>query len=175
MFLMKFAIASINDLDRLYDFYNTVIDHQTFDEYGAGWTKDVYPDIDTLKEKIERGLFFIACERNEIIAAAAVTLHEDEIYKKGKWQKKLKDDEIAVLHLFAVHPECRRKGISGQFLKRIIEETGRYVKAIHLDFVKGNLPALKAYEKAGFIHVDEIEAFYEDTGDIIVELMEYDY
>ena len=164
-----------DDLQLLYDLYDAVILHQPFDTYGAGWTKDVYPDIETLKDRIENGMFFAGFENDIIVCAGVVSLHEDEIYRKGSWIRKLEDDEIAVFHLFSVHPDYRGRGYGDRLLKYMIDEAGRHVKAIHLDFVKGNLPAGKLYEKAGFIHRGEIEVFYEDTGDILVELMEYDY
>ena len=172
---MKRYIATIEDLDSLYEFFNIVIDHQPLDEYGADWTKDVYPSYEILKDKIINDLFFIEKKDDQIIAAGAVQLHEEEDYKKGKWLKNYMDDEIAVLHLFAIHPDFRGKGIAKAFLRFIIDETGKYVKTIHLDVVKGNLPARITYEKAGFILVDEIEMYYEDTGNIFVELLEYDY
>lgn len=172
---MRVNLAKTDDLYALYDFYSEVIDHQPYDAYGAGWTKDVYPSITVLKENIENDLFFMGIENEKIICAAAVSLHEEEDYKKGKWIRKLKDDEIAVLHLFAVHPDYRGKGYAQKILKEIISECEQYVMAIHLDVVKGNLPAMKTYEKAGFIHVDEIEMFYVDTGKVTVELLEYDY
>ena len=172
---MKVKTAVIDDLMPLYNFYDEVIEHQKQDEYGAGWTKDVYPSLEDLKEKIENDLFFIGTDQDHIVCAAALSLQEDIQYKKGKWLRKLDDGEIGVLHLFAVHPDCRGKGVSQGFLKQILLEAEKHVKSIHLDLVKGNLAALKAYEKAGFRCVGQIEVFYEDTGNILVELMEYDF
>ena len=172
---MRRYIATLEDLDSLYEFFNIIIDHQKYDEYGADWTKDVYPSYEILKEKIENDLFFIETEDDRIIAAGAVQLHEEEDYKKGRWLKNFDDDEIAVLHLFAIHPKYRGKGYTKPFLNYIIEETGKHIKAIHLDVVKGNLPARKIYEKVGFIYIGDVEMYYEDTGNIIVELLEYEY
>ena len=45
----------------------------------------------------------------------------------------------------------------------------------YLDAVKGNLAAAKLYEKAGFANAGDHKAWYEDTGDIVVELFEYVY
>ncbi|MBR4470250.1 MAG: GNAT family N-acetyltransferase [Erysipelotrichaceae bacterium] len=171
---MHIHVAEKKDLDRIYEFYDLIIDHQKEDEYGPGWTKDIYPSYEILKDKIENDLFFIAEEEGDIIAAGALMLHEEEDYKKAKWLTSYKDDEIAVLHLYAIDPSYRGKGISQVFLEYITKEASKYVKAIHLDIVKGNLPARKTYEKAGFVLADEIEMFYIDTGTICVELMEYD-
>ncbi len=171
---MRIRTAEISDLPSLCAFYDAVIDHQPFDEFGAGWTKNVYPDLSLLEEKIRNDLFFLGEEEEKIVCAAALSLHEEEMYRKGRWTKKLNDDQIGVLHLFAVHPEHRGKGMSQRFLAEILAEASKHVRCIHLDVMKGNLPALKTYEKAGFRLVDEIEAYYADTGNVAVWLMEHD-
>ena len=172
---MKIRTAEINDLDRLYVFYNTVIDHQELDEYGPDWTKDVYPSKDDLESFIKNDHLYIYEEDNNIACACAIRLHEDEIYLKAEWSRKLKEDEIGVLHLFAVHPDYRRKGYSKAFLKYVIEDHKNKIKAIHLDVVKGNLPAFRLYQEAGFTYIGEYEVYYADTGTITVDLMEYNY
>ena len=172
---MKIRTANPNDLDDLYEFYAEVIDQQPFDEYGAGWTKDVYPSMEDLKRHIEEDIFYLGLIDEKIVCAIAVCLKEDEAYKAGDWKLKLADDQIAVLHLFGVAPEYRGRGLSLKMLNFIKEDLRSKVKAIHLDVVKGNKRAFKMYEKAGFEHIGEISVYYEDTGDIIVDLFEYDY
>ena len=47
--------------------------------------------------------------------------------------------------------------------------------AIHLDAVADNLPAIRLYEKHGFRSIGLYDVYYPDTGQIVVNLLEYDY
>ena len=38
------------------------------------------------------------------------------------------------------------------------------IKSIRLDVLEGNLPAEKAYMKIGFVYLDMVQMYYEDTG-----------
>ena len=172
---MNFRKASLKDLEQLYRFYNIVIDHQKYDLYGAGWTKDVYPSYMDLKEHLINDHVYVLEEEGQIISSGIISLKEDAMYKKAKWSKAFKDEEIAVLHLFAVHPQYRDRGLGSLLLKQIIEKTKDTSKAIHMDVVKGNDNARAMYLNNGFVSIGDFEVFYEDTGEIIVELLEYIY
>ena len=172
---MNFRKATIIDLEQLYRFYNIVIDHQRYNLYGAGLTKDVYPSYMDLKEHLINDHVYVLEEEGQIISSGIISLKEDDMYKRAYWSETFKDEEIAVLHLFAVHPEHRGKGLGSLLLKQIIEKTKDTSKAIHMDVVKGNDNARAMYLNNGFVSVGDFEVFYEDTGDIIVELLEYIY
>lgn len=165
--------ARIDELKKLLKIYNDIIDHQQFDEYGPSWTKDVYPCEDDLRKHLEKDVVYVIDDDGSFAGAGIISLHEDEMYKKGNWSKKLNDDEVAVLHLFAIHPSYRRRGYASMLLKYIIEECRKTSKAIHIDVVKRNDSAFQMYEKVGFKYIGELEVYYEDTGNIIVDLMEY--
>ncbi|MBO4918578.1 MAG: GNAT family N-acetyltransferase [Erysipelotrichaceae bacterium] len=172
---MKYRIAETDELERLYGFYNEIIDHQKYDAYGASWTKDVYPSKEDLKKHLEDDLFYVMEEEGRYVGAGCISLHEDENYLKAPWSLKLNENEIAVLHLLAIHPDFRGKGLSKKLLNHIIEDTSGKVKAIHLDVINGNDMAVKMYEKVGFRSIGLYEVYYEDTGNVMVNLMEYNY
>ncbi|MBR0462046.1 MAG: GNAT family N-acetyltransferase [Erysipelotrichaceae bacterium] len=172
---MNFRIAKLDELEKLYDFYNEIIDHQKYDEYSPSWTKDVYPSKEDLKKHLEDDLFYVMEEEGRYVGAGSISLHEDVNYLNGSWSLKLKEDEIAVLHLLVIHPDYRGKGLSKQLLKYIIDDTKGKVKAIHLDVIGGNDMAARMYEKVGFKSIGLYEVYYEDTGNVMVNLMEYNY
>ena len=172
---MKYGLCKIEELEELYDFYNVIIDHQKYDMYSPDWTKDVYPSKKDLEDHLKNDLVYVLKDEEKIIGAGIISLKEDPIYKNGNWSIDLKDEQIAVLHLFAVLPEYRGRGLALKLLEQIVNETEKTSKAIHLDAVKGNLAASRMYLKAGFDYRGDKEVWYEDTGDIIVELFEYVY
>ncbi|MBR4421109.1 MAG: GNAT family N-acetyltransferase [Erysipelotrichaceae bacterium] len=172
---MKIRIATQKDLDTLYSFFNEIIDHQVYDEYGAKWTKDVYPSRKDLEEKIVNDRFYMMMDEDRIMAAGCLSFHEDENYADKPWTIRCQDSRIAVLHLFCVHPDYRGKHIAGPFLSYLIEEAREKADAIHLDTIDDNLPAIKLYEKNGFRSIGSYDVYYEDTGDVTVNLLEYNY
>ena len=172
---MEFLKATIQDLDQLYEMYNAIIDHQKLDRFHAHWTKDVYPSKNILYEHLKNDAVYVAKEGDRLAGAGIISLKEDPIYHGGPWSVKLKDEEIAVLHLFAIHPKFRKRGLASDLLKHIISETSKTSKAIHMDVLKGNEAAFALYQKAGFVNRGEYTVRYEDTGEIIVDLMEYNY
>ena len=157
---MNFRKATIIDLEQLYRFYNIVIDHQRYNLYGAGLTKDVYPSYMDLKEHLINDHVYVLEEEGQIISSGIISLKEDAMYKKAKWSKAFKDGEIAVLHLFAVHPQYRGRGLGSLLLKQIIEKTKDTSKAIHMDVVKGNDNARAMYLNNGFVSIGDFQVYY---------------
>lgn len=63
------------------------------------------------------------------------------------------DDNSAWIEFVAVHPDYRGKGLSGKLISYIIENT-RYTK-FELDVKDTNAPAIKTYQRLGFIEIDK--------------------
>ncbi|MBQ6654364.1 MAG: GNAT family N-acetyltransferase [Erysipelotrichaceae bacterium] len=166
--------ASVSDFDRLNAFYDAVIDQQRFDQYGPDWTKGVYPSEDDIRSHLEKGEFLLVCQGDMIAAAAVLSIGEEEMYKAGGWSRKVPDEEVAVVHLLAIAPPLRGKGVSRVLMEYLLEEARKQARVIHLDVVCGNLPALRLYQRHGFTSAGQLEVYYEDTGNIVVELLERD-
>ena len=119
---------------------------------------------------------YIGLLDGEIVAAGAVSNREDPMYHCDNWSQNLNDDEVGVLHIFAVSKKYRKKGISSQMLQFLIDQLKQQgLKAIHLDTYIGNVPAEKLYQKNGFVYRGLLNVYYEDTGNIDVELFEYNF
>lgn len=172
---MDKRLATLSDYDVVMKFYNDIIDHQEFDEYGANWTKDIYPSSNDILSHIKNEELFIGYYGEDIISCGVVTFNEDPMYHGANWSKNLSDDKIGVLHLFAINPKFRGKGYSKEMLEYLIDVCSKRVEAIHLDVVMGNIPAEKLYLSVGFKFVCEFEVYYEDTGDMVVRLFEYNF
>ncbi len=156
--------ATAGDYEAVVDFYYDIIDHQDEREFGAKWTKDVYPSRGDIRTDIDNGNMYIGTVDGRIACAMAVT-GNDEIYNDVIWPTEASEDEVSVVHLLAVHNDYAGLGFAKQlvnYAKDLSRTLGR--KVIRLDVLKGNLPAEKLYLKCGFRFVSEQKIYYEDTG-----------
>ena len=169
---IEYRLATEKDINTLVDFYNDIVDYQTYDEYGACWTKDIYPCKADLENHIKNNKFYLGYLNNVLVCAGALQLHEDSIYSEVNFKIK---ENVGVIHLIAVSKDYRHQGISKEFVNYIINQAKPYVKAIHLDVITSNLRACRLYESCGFKYIETKEVFYEDTGNISANLYEYIY
>lgn len=109
------------------------------------------------------------------IASCMVVKHDyNDGYKGIQWSVEATDSELFVIHALGVHPLFAGKGIAKQRVRQVIKiAQENSVKTIRLDVLGGNIPAEKAYIKMGFIHLDTIQMFYEDTGWTDYKLFEF--
>lgn len=167
---IKYRICNLEDLNRLYDFYNLIIDNQKHDKYTPMWTKDVYPTKQDLLNHIKNNKFYIYEIDNKIIASLAFQIGEEEMYEDMGWSIT---KDVSVIHLLAVNPKHRNKGYAKSLLLKVINENKNKIKAVHLDVMLTNLSASKLYESVGFKYIGQKEVYYEDTGKIVANLYEY--
>lgn len=163
--MQQIQVLTENNFLEIQKFYWKLIDKMHDSVYLPGWKKGVYPSNEFLMESLTAGELF-AMKIDENIVAAMILNHDcNEGYKEAQWNVNADADEIMVIHSLGVSPEYHGHG----FAKKMVEEainiaTQKQQKAIRLDVLNGNLPALKLYEKIGFQYCKTVQMFYEDTG-----------
>lgn len=171
---MIIRLASMDDFNDIKQFYYSIIDQQQFDQYGADWHKDIYPCDEDYNTHLKNNEYYIGLIDDKIVSAAVLTDGDDPIYQNVNWKYKFSNEEITVLHLFAVSKDYRGKNISTEMLNGLFEiAKNKNKKVVHLDVVYGNLPAERLYKRLGFEFNSTLDVYYEDTGDIKVNTMEY--
>lgn len=144
--LDEFLVAKSSDLDAVCEFYQAVCDQQSAADYAPGWDWGDYPNRNQLAQAIDRGQVLIGYAQGRLAAAGVLTHGEDAGYADVTWQKQFPDDQIGVLHLYAVHPDYRGQGIASGMLQGILEQARQDgLKVVHLDVRKGNVPAERLY------------------------------
>lgn len=166
-------LATSADLAALCQFYQDICDHQKEDQFGADWHWGIYPAEKDIKEAIDQKRAVIGLKAGKIVSAGILTVGNDPLYSKFAWPTPAEDNEIAVLHLYGVHPAFRRQGLSGILLTFIKDHAKKLgCKAIRLDSMDGNVPARRLYEKNGWRFVSQETVHYDDIGDTKVDLLE---
>ena len=154
---MIFRKVNPDEVGKLAEMYDEVLDRQPFDEYGPKWTRGIDP-----------------CQQDYISHCSRGEFHAGEDNKAGNWRKRVSDEEVAVIHLLAVAPSYRGQGTAMSFLKYLTEQAGKKARVIHLDVLDGNLAAGRLYLKQGFTYSGNLEAYYEDIGECLINLYEFD-
>lgn len=147
---MNVRLACVDDLNEIMELYHLVSDMMEDSAYDIGWRKDVYPTKEIVLLDIEQQTLYVL-EKNEKIIGAIVLNHEyEECYNKLSWQIFADDDEVLILHRLCIHPQYRG---CGKFLIKQAIEIAKFLnqKAIRLDVLCTNKPAIYLYEKCGFL------------------------
>lgn len=157
--------GTMNDADEISALYDTVNDYfETHTNY-PGWLKGIYPLREDAVNGIENGGLYVA-EAEGKIAGTLILSHEPEnAYYGVKWKNELTYDKVFVIYTFAVLPEFFGKGIGAKLLEaaeKAAKENG--IKALRLDVLSGNTPAIRLYEKCGFDYIDTVDLGYGKYG-----------
>ena len=153
----------MDELEEIVAFYYDIIDHQDEKEFGADWTKDVYPSRQDFRTALENGEMHIGTAEGRI-ACGVILSGDDDIYKDVLWPTDVAPEEVGVMHLLAVHDDFAGRG----FAKKLVAYSA------DVDVIKGNIPAEKLYLKCGFDFVTEQKIYYEDTGFADFRMFEMD-
>lgn len=186
--------AEPEEFQAVREFYHSLIDALEGTEYHPKWAKDIYPAPEELRIAIEEKTLYIGMEEDETaadgnaarqpaaekvtadrIAAAMVVNHKcNEEYADVTWPQELTREEFVVIHMLGVHGRHAGKGYAKEMVRYAIDLAKEWgMKAVRLDVLKGNVPAECLYEGLGFVHVDTIRLFYEDTGRVDFKMYEY--
>ena len=172
---MKITKAEIEEYPEVRLFYHSLIDAIQGAEYHPLWQKDIYPAPQDLRSAIEKGTLYIGRCGERIAASMVVNQKYNDEYDQASWPLALQAGEFLVIHMLGVHSDFTGKGYAKQLVQYAIDlarKTGK--KAVRLDVIKGNVPAIRLYESFGFAYAETRTLFYEDTGWMEFELYELD-
>ena len=118
--------------------------------YDIMWRRDIYPSKKEIVKDIRHHELYVLEKDNKIIGAMVLNHEYDECYNKLSWQIFADDDEVLILHRLCIHPQYRG---CGKFLIKQAIEIAKFLnqKAIRLDVLCTNKPAIYLYEKCGFL------------------------
>lgn len=163
-----------SELSRILRFYRHVAeDTEDMSEYGR-WIYGLHPTDEAISEYLSRGEIYCLEENGEMTAAVAVVCSQGEDYHGVNWQLELADDMVATIHLLAVDPDLRKRGLAARLMRDAMEYARAAGKrAVRLDALACNLPAHRLYRSLGFEQVDVRNWYACNTGAIDFYLFEY--
>ena len=103
-----------------------------------------------------------------------ITQGTDKSYGDAPWRVDALDEETAVIHTLGVSSDFSGLGVARQMVEGAVDlARGRGWKALRLDVLEGNEPALRLYERAGFVYIEAKKIWYESTG--LASFLLYEY
>lgn len=145
--------ATMEDLDALTALYDRTVLHLQQTVNYPKWEYGIYPCRDSIASAIEKGEQYLCEEKGELLGAYIFNQDPKGAYEKGQWKQELAPEEFGVIHTLAVSPEARGRNVGKAMVNHAILEGGnRGYRALRMDVVPENLPAIRLYEKLGFTY-----------------------
>lgn len=165
MIVMKLNKATIEDFESIIAFYDDVTERTADMAKYARWQKEKHPTSDGIRAYIEEGSMYLYQKDGAILGAMAITMYQGEDYHAIEWTQQVDDNQVAVIHILAVSPDCQGKGIGSEMIReaiRLAKKNG--MKAIRLDALASNTPAHSIYKRLGFEYRGKQHLYAENTG-----------
>lgn len=172
--MLDIRAARAGEFAAVRGFYHELIDMMEGSEFHPRWEKYVYPSDDFLRSSIERGELYVGMLGEEIAAAMVINGEGADGYDGAPWSVRAADGEFSVIHALGVLPPHHGRGFARELVRAAIDKTrAKGMKALRLDVLNGNLPAVRLYESEEFRLVSRVKLFYEDTG--LTDFLLYEY
>ena len=146
--------ATFEEDDAIQAFYDDVTARTPDMSLYARWSKGKHPTADGIRSYIKEGSMYLYKEQGVIVGAMAVTMYQGEDYHAIEWSQPVPDDEVAVIHILAVHPDRQGSGVGSEMVR----------EAVRLDALTSNTPAHSMYKRLGFEYRGKQHLYAENTG-----------
>lgn len=168
---MIFRKAVKDDFDNIKSLYWELIDQEQGDPSFPHWKKGIHPSDEMLQNSIGKEELYVLADGSGIAACAIVNDEKVDGYADVPWQ--IDSDEVMFVHVLAVHPEQRGRGLARNLMEHIVgSERKAGKKALRLDVIENNTAAEGLYQKLGFRYIQTKTLFYEVVGKMTFKMYE---
>ena len=168
---MIFRKAAKEEFYKIRSLYWNLIDQEKDDPSFPRWKKGIHPSDEMIQDSIDKGDLYVLADGDEIAACVIANDEKVDGYSDTPWQ--IDSDEVIVLHVLAVHPNHRGKGLARRLVENVIEQERKAgKKALRLDVIENNTTAEKLYQKLGFRYIQTKTLYYDVVGKMTFKLYE---
>ena len=107
---MIFRKAEKEDFYKIRSLYWNLINQEQDDQSFPHWKKGIHPSDEMIQNSIDREELYVLADGDEVAACVIANDEKVDGYSDAPWQ--IDSDEVIVLHVLAVHPDRRRKGLA---------------------------------------------------------------
>ena len=168
---MIFRKAAKEEFYKIRSLYGNLIDQEKDDPSFPRWKKGIHPSDEMIQNSIDREELYVLADGDEIVACVIANAEKVDGYSDAPWQ--IDSDEVIVLHVLAVHPNHRGKGLAQRLVENVIEQERKVgKKTLRLDVIENNTTAEKLYQKLGFQYIQAKTLYYNVVGEMTFKLYE---
>ena len=168
---MIFRKAEKEDFYKIRSLYWNLINQEQYDPSFPHWKKGIHPSDEMIQNSIDREELYVLADGDEVAACVIANDEKVDGYSDAPWQ--IDSDEVIVLHVLAVHPDRRRKGLAQRLVENVIEQARNAgKKALRLDVIENNTSAEKLYQELGFRYIQTKTLYYDVVGEMTFKLYE---
>lgn len=172
--MLNIRQAIPEDMPAILELYDGVIERFQAQTGGRGWRKGVYPTEKDFQRAIRAGTLYVGELEGALAAGMILTQGTDKTYGNPSWRVDAADEETAVIHTLGVSPALAGRGLALEMIRGAVDlARERGWRALRLDVLDANKPALHLYERAGFVYIETKEIWYESTG--LANFLLYEY
>lgn len=146
---MIFRIATASDKDKIMEIIKQAQEYLKIK--GVDQWQDNYPNLNIIKDDIDKRKSYVLEENGTIVATVAVSFNDEKTYDKiynGKW---ITENDYAVIHRIAVANNYKGKRISSEILAHIEKMClQKNVHSIKVDTHEQNESMRKMLSNNGF-------------------------
>lgn len=170
---MKIELGTLNDINEIEMLYDVVVDNLLATTNYPGWKKGIYPTRNEAVSGIEKQQLYVVRYDNMIVGTIIINHEQEKNYQLALWGCKAQDNEVYVIHTFAVHPQFKGLKIAQKMLEYVeLLAKDKGIKTIRLDVRAGNIPAIKLYTRCGYTYVGAINLDFRGSDLGLFELYE---
>lgn len=153
---MDFMIkkAAPREIDAIAGLYGAVCDYLQDKPFNPNWRRDCFPTRENAEEYLAGGGLYAAWDGDALVGSIALNTNPSAEEERDMPSAGAGRENILYIHVAAVHPEHLRRGIGAAMLRFAgTEAAARGANALRLYVWERNEPAIRAYEKAGFVRL----------------------
>ena len=150
----QFRKASAADIPAIWEILQQAIQRRKKD--GSNQWQDGYPNLDVVKNDIDKGAGFFLTEGVAIAGYSAVLINDEPAYSaiEGEW---LTNGDFVVLHRIAISEKYIGKGLSKRILSFIEDfAIAHNIYSIKADTNFDNPAMLKIFEDLAYVYCGEV-------------------
>ena len=166
--------ANAAETRKVLEFYHAMIDEMQGTDFDVLWKRDVHPSDAFLSDAMARGYLYVGIAEDGCIASALVIDRSPAPgYENVPWEVEADANEAGILHSVATRPAYHGRGFAKLLLQGAIDSSrDEGLKALRLDTFVDNVRSHGLYERLGFRNLGTFQLFYDDLGDIDLDMFE---
>lgn len=149
-----FRLAEMSEKNLIWDILKQAIKRRKKD--GSEQWQDGYPNLDVIKEDIDKSVGFVLTENGNIVGYTAILINDEPEYEKieGAW---LTNSDYVVFHRVAISENHLGKGLAKIIMKEIEDYAlNNRIFSIKADTNFDNIAMLKIFEKFNYSYCGKV-------------------